>query len=196
MSESINKIMLADITKENKKLAWGITGAGHLLKESVEKISELFNNGYSIDIYFSRAGKEVIKIFNYISVLNELKKKEPDRIKLIFADNQGYSFPVCGKFSLKSYDCLIVSPTTGNTVAKLSYKIADTLITNIVSQALKGKTPVIIIPTDYKIGPCKTITPDKKEITIYIHESDVERTKDLMKIKGIYVIEKLSDILV
>jgi flavoprotein len=117
-------------------------------------------------------------------------------MKFIFSENQEWSFPICGSFSQKAYDVLIISPTTGNTVAKLTYKIADSLITNIVSQSLKGNTPVIIIPTDFKVGPLETIIPGNKKITIEIHESDVERTEALQNMKGIIVIESPLKIII
>lgn len=177
------------ISSTRKKIAWGITGGGHHLHESMLKIEELLKSGYLVDIFFSRAGREVCKMFNEFSRLDNLQKKYPRSMKFIFSENQEWSFPICGSFSLKAYDVLIISPTTGNTVAKLTYKIADSLITNIVSQSLKGNTPVIIIPTDFKVGPLETIIPGNKKITIEIHESDVERTEALQNMKGIIVIE-------
>lgn len=197
MQERNEKINLRTlIIGKRKKIAWGITGGGHQLHESILKIEEMLESGYSVDIFFSRAGKEVCKMFREFSRLDNLQKKNPKSMKFIFSENQEWSFPICGSFSLKAYDILIVSPSTANTVAKLTYKIADTLITNIVSQSLKGRTPVIVIPTDFKIGPCETVTPGNKKITIEIHESDVERTEALKNMKGIIVIESPSKIII
>ncbi|MHA1727910.1 MAG: flavoprotein [Promethearchaeota archaeon] len=193
-----NRIILSKLTfsdVKRKKIAWGITGGGHLLRESVKKIKELLESDYWVEIFFSRAGKEVCKMFGELKKLENMKKQFPNRMDFIFSENQEWSFPVCGKFSLKNYDILIVSPTTANTVAKLSHKIADTLITNIVSQSLKGNIPVIIIPTDYKVGPCTTVTPGNKEIIVELHESDIERTEALKEMRGMFVAEKPSDIL-
>jgi flavoprotein len=135
-------------------------------------------------------------MFGEFSKLSNLQQIYPNSLKFIFSENQEWSFPVCGSFSLKAYDVLIVSPATANSVAKLSYKIADTLITNIVSQSLKGNVPVIVIPTDFKIGPCETVAPGNKKITIEIHESDVERTEALQNMNGIIVIESPSKIII
>jgi len=171
-----------------KKIAWGICGASHLLLESINTIKSLVQNGYYLDIFFSRAGKEVTIMFHQLSILENLHNTSKENINLIFSDNQGWSYPICGKFSQNAYDILIISPTTANTAAKIKYKIADTLITNIVSQSLKGKTPIIIIPTDYKVGKCKTVAIGNREIEIYIHKSDVKIARSLNKIKGITVI--------
>ena len=197
MLDRNKKIDLRTLINSNrKKIAWGITGGGHQLHESILKIEEMLKSGYSVDIFFSRAGKEVCKMFGEFSGLNKLQNKYPESMKFIFSENQEWSFPICGSFSLKAYDVLIVSPSTGNTVAKLTYKIADTLITNIVSQSLKGGIPVIVIPTDFKIGPCETVAPGNKKITIEIHESDVERTKALQNMNGVIVIESPSKIII
>lgn len=177
-----------------KKIAWGICGASHLLFETIDIIEKVVENGYFIDIFFSRAGYEVCKMFGVLKKLEILHERSINSIHLIYSDSQGYSFPICGKFSQHAYDIVIISPTTANTVAKLSYKIADTLITNIVSQALKGQIPVIIIPTDFRVGPCETIAPDLSKITITIHESDVERTNALKNIKGIQILESPKEI--
>jgi len=197
MSAYPTKIKVEEfITNERKRIAWGITGGGHWLKESVDKIKEFLNKGYILDIYFSRAGREVCKMFQELSHLQKLKEIYPNSLKFIFSEDQGWSFPICGSFSLKAYELLIISPTTANSVAKISYKIADTLITNIVSQSLKGNLPVIIIPTDFRKGSCETMAPGNKNITIIIHESDVQRTESLKNIRGIIVLEKPSDIIV
>ena len=130
MLEKYEKIDLRTLIIGNrKKIAWGITGGGHHLHESILKIEEMLKAGYLVDIFFSRAGKEVCKMFGEFSKLSNLKKKYSKSLKFIFSENQEWSFPICGSFSLKAYDALIVSPTTANTVAKLTYKIADTLIT-------------------------------------------------------------------
>ena len=194
INEKIDLKTLISINR--KKIAWGITGGGHQLHESILKIEEMLKAGYLVDIFFSRAGKEVCKMFGEFSKLNAMKKKYHNFTKFIFSENQEWSFPICGSFSLKAYDVLIVSPSTANTVAKLTYKIADTLITNIVSQSLKGNIPVIVIPTDFKIGPCETVAPGNKKITIEIHESDVERTEALQNMNGIIVIESPSKIII
>lgn len=190
------KIDLRKLIGDKKgKIAWGITGAGHLIHESVGTIKALLEKGYNVDVFFSRAGMEVAKMFGQYIVLKKLKEEYKGSINLTLPEKQGWSFPICGSFSLKVYKILIISPTTANSVAKISYKIADTLITNIVSQSLKGEIPVVIIPTDFKVGPCETIAPGNKKITIEIHESDIERTNAIRKIKGISIIERPSEII-
>ena len=48
--------------KDNKqRIAWGITGSGHYLKESIEIINKIDN----LDLFLSKAGEEVLKWYDY-----------------------------------------------------------------------------------------------------------------------------------
>jgi dihydromethanopterin reductase (acceptor) len=58
------------------------------------------------------------------------------------------SFPKIGRFNLKRYDLFVLSPATSNTVAKVVYGIADTLVTNCAAQAMKSGVPCYIVPVD------------------------------------------------
>ena len=72
------------MNSKNKRIAWGITGSGHFLKESMEIINSLDN----IDLFLSKAGEEVLKWYGY--KLSDLKKK---KIK-VFKDVTAGSAPV------------------------------------------------------------------------------------------------------
>ena len=77
--------------------------------------------------------------------------------------NQKFSFPITGRLSLGKYDLFIVSPATANTVAKIVYGIADTLVTNAVAQAGKGAVKTLMVPVDIHPGPIDTVLPSKME---------------------------------
>ena len=79
--------------------------------------------------------------------------------------NQKFSYPITGRLSLGKYDLLIVSPATANTVSKIVYGIADTLVTNAVAQAGKGAVPVYMVPVDIHPGPIDTVLPSKIELS-------------------------------
>ena len=130
-------------------LAWGITGAGHFLRESFEVFKGLKRNKPELKIttFISRAAEEVIRMYGLaeeissISCGGYLEERFYER-------EQGASFPKTGRFLLQRYDALVVAPATSNTTAKLAYGIADTLVTNAVAQAVKGSVPVFIVPVD------------------------------------------------
>nr|CAA74952.1 hypothetical protein [Methanosarcina mazei] len=72
-----------------------------------------------------------------------------DYLEEIFRESeQGSSSPKVGRFALDRYDALFVTPATSNTVSKIAYGIADSLVTNAVSQAVKGRVPVFVVPVD------------------------------------------------
>lgn len=143
------------------RIGWAITGAGHLLEESIEILEEL-SGDHEITIFLSGAGEEVLKMYGLFEKVTNLTGgyyKE-----LVLNNDQNYSFPISGRFSLGKYDLLIVSPTTSNTVAKIVHGISDSLVTNSVAQAGKGNVKTIIIPVDLEHGDVETILPSKLEL--------------------------------
>jgi dihydromethanopterin reductase (acceptor) len=145
------------------RIAWGITGAGHLLQESVNILVEL-SKVHEVTILISGAGEEVLKMYGlFESVLNLTGGKYRE---LILENEQRASYPMTGRFSLGTYDLLIVSPTTSNTIGKIVNGIADTLITNAVAQAGKGQVETYIIPVDLEYGDLETVLPSKLELDL------------------------------
>jgi len=127
-------------------IAWGITGAGHFLRESCEVFRTLAQK-HQITTFVSRAGEEVLHMYGLLDKLGEISSGE--YLQEVFLESQsGSSFPKTGRFLLGKYDALVVSPATSNTVAKIVHGIADSLITNVVAQANKSGAPVYIVPVD------------------------------------------------
>jgi len=143
------------------KIAWGITGAGHLLEESVNILYEL-SREHEVTVLLSGAGEEVLKMYG---LFNKVKSITGGYYReLVREDDQRFSFPMTGRFSLGKYDLLVVSPTTSNTIGKIVNGIADTLITNAVAQAGKGGVKTCIIPVDLESGDVETVLPSKLEL--------------------------------
>jgi dihydromethanopterin reductase (acceptor) len=124
-------------------ILWCVSGAGHLLKESLDFVQK--NKGkHKITVALSGAGYEVAQMYGFLDFIeNEFKG-------VIKEQEQGFSFPIIGRLAKGEYDLVMVSPCTANTVAKIVAGIADSLITNIVAQAVKGKIPTYIVPTDFE----------------------------------------------
>lgn len=139
------------------KILWAITGAGHLLKESIHVIDEL-SQKHEITIALSNAGLEVVKKYGYMTQLEEIRDKKPENM-IVCDEDEKYSYPLSGKITHEKYDLIIVSPTTANTTAKIVHAIADTLVTNIVAQSGKGRIPLLIVPVDQKEGIITTKIP-------------------------------------
>ena len=145
------------------KIAWGITGAGHLLQDSVEILEEL-STDHKITVFLSGAGKEVLKMYGLFEQVKCVAGGYYQ--ELVQEEMQRSSYPMAGRFSLGKYDLLVVSPTTSNTIGKIVNGIADTLITNIVAQAGKGSVKTYIIPVDIESGDIKTVLPSKLELEL------------------------------
>jgi dihydromethanopterin reductase (acceptor) len=145
------------------KIAWGITGAGHLLKESVDVLTELALE-HEVTVLLSGAGEEVLKMYGLFERVESVTGGYYR--ELVRGDDQKFSYPLTGRFSLGKYDLLIVSPTTANTAAKIVSGIADTLITNAVAQAGKGRIKTYIVPVDVEAGDVETVLPSKLELTL------------------------------
>jgi len=123
------------------KILWCITGAGHFLEECVEVMEKSRDD---VTVAFSSAGEEVARIYGLLERIDKLS------VETVLEREQGKSFPVCGRMAKGEYQLLVVAPCTANTVAKTVYGIADSLISNLIAQAQKSGTPVVILPTDFE----------------------------------------------
>ncbi|MDR2967792.1 MAG: dihydromethanopterin reductase (acceptor) [Methanobacteriaceae archaeon] len=143
------------------RIGWAITGAGHLLSESVEILEKLANN-HEITVFLSNAGEEVLKMYG---LYERVAKITGGYYRELAIDrNQRFSYPISGRFSLGKYDLLIVSPTTSNTVAKIVNGISDSIVTNVVAQSGKGRVKTLIVPVDIESGDVETVLPSKLEL--------------------------------
>ncbi len=142
--------MTAISNVRRKRVAWGITGAGHYLKESFDLfvlLKEEFGADVNITSFVSRAAEEVVRVYGFYDYLGTVSPGNYME-EIILESTQGWSYPKTGRFSRGNYDALFISPTTSNTVAKIVNGIADSLITNAVAHAIKGGTPVSVVPVD------------------------------------------------
>lgn len=173
------------------RILWCITGAGHLLEETVEVIEKKSKKD-EITVVYSTAGFEVACMYG---VEERIKKAA---YEIIYEKDQGKSSPFIGRLPRKEYDKVVVAPCTANTTAKIAYGIADSLITNIVAQAGKAKIPLYVLPTDgirrqttripatvnlEKCRNCRSCPPMKKCRNKAVIYSDRVRI-DLMKCVG------------
>ncbi|WP_432645776.1 dihydromethanopterin reductase (acceptor) [Methanobrevibacter sp.] len=144
------------------RIGFAFTGAGHLLRESVQ-VAEKLAKDHEVTIFLSGASEEVLRMYGLYERVERLtggKYRE-----LATDSNQKFSYPITGRLSLGKYDLLIVSPATANTVSKIVHGIADTLVTNAVAQSGKGAVPVYMVPVDIHPGPIDTVLPSKMELS-------------------------------
>ena len=144
------------------RIGFAFTGAGHLLRESVH-LAEKLAKEHEVTVLLSGAAEEVLKMYG---LYERIEKITGGKYRELATDsNQKFSYPITGRLSLGKYDLLIVSPATANTVSKIVYGIADTLVTNAVAQSGKGAVPVYMVPVDIHPGPIDTVLPSKMELS-------------------------------
>ncbi len=140
-------------------IAWVITGAGHFLEETFDVMSQLFRSKkVAVTTYLSSAGEQVVKMYGFWSKLEQISPGSYLQ-EILTESEESPGFSHAGRFVLDLYEALIVSPASGNTVAKIVCGIADSLATNAVAQAQKGEVPVYVVPTDQKEGFVETTLP-------------------------------------
>lgn len=177
------------------KIAWGITGAGHHIRESFEIIEKLTNRDIKVDMFFSEAGEAVAKMYGIMKKLERLKQKDNSFLRRIYFDkDQPPGYPISAKFNLHSYDVLVLSPLTANSVAKINVGIADTLITNIFSQMVKGNGKIIVFPCDLIAGEVETETPSGDKVKIHIDQFNSENARQLSKFPNVTIISHPNEI--
>jgi archaeoflavoprotein AfpA len=170
------------------RIAWGITGCGDKIEQISSMMTDLkVKHSLNIDLYASKSGEMVLKWYKLWDTL----KNQFSQIQVEVNANTPF---LAGKLQTGHYDLLLLAPTTANTVAKIANGIADTLITNAVSQAAKAMVPVYIYPVDSKKGNVETILPDGKLLRLQIRDVDVENVAKLRKMEHITVLENAEEI--
>lgn len=137
-------------------IAWGITGAGYFLEETFATMQRVVNtNRVKVTTYLSAAGVNVVRIYGLWNQLEQISNGNYLQ-EILTETEEGAGSPRAGRLLRGIYKALIVSPASGNTVAKVAHGIADTLVTNAITQAQKGSVPVFMVPTDQQAGFIET----------------------------------------
>ena len=172
----------------NMKVAWGITGAGDYLPETISTM-KMLQEKYSLDVtvVLSKSAELVLRWYN---LWDDLRQK----FKKVMVEKDPNSPFLAGPLQLGRYAFFVVCPASGNTTAKIAYGIADSLISNCVAQAMKGGCPTYIYPTDQKLGGLTTLLPDGKKFIVATRDIDVENVERLRRMKGISVLSNPREI--
>jgi dihydromethanopterin reductase (acceptor) len=178
------------------KIAWGITGAGYLLSDCVEIIGNLAKQGNHVDIFISAAGEKVLQMYGLLETIHTIPEIASDHHnKIYYEKDQSPAFPICARFNLHYYDILVLAPLTANSVAKINVGIADTLITNIFAQMIKGSGNVLILPSDIIAGEIETDIPGNQKIKIHIDPFNAQNAQSLIKFPNTKVVKTIDELL-
>jgi dihydromethanopterin reductase (acceptor) len=163
------------------RLAWAITGSGHYLTDCLDFMLTL----NQVDVYLSQAGEEVLKMYGVD--LQDLRARFP-----VYRDKTA-SCPPVGLFYKGYYHTLVLAPATSNTVAKCVLGIADSLVSNLYSQAGKCRVPSIVYPCD--IAPEMETTAPGGKVMVYPRKIDLEATAKLRTFEYTQVVENVDDLI-
>ena len=172
------------------KIAWGITGSGDFMSETVQVMKKAAQRGdVKVAVFLSKSAVLVLKWYR---LYKELESISPN-VMIEKGPNEPF---IAGPLQVGKFKFLLVAPATANTVAKIVHGIADSLVTNAVSQAQKGNVPIYILPVDQEIdaGKTTTILPTGEKLELTMREVDVENTIKLKGMRGITVLSRAQEI--
>lgn len=166
-----------------KRIAWGITGSGDLIHDTYEVMVDIKNKtDIEVMVFLSKEGETVMKWYH---MWDDIQRDFPN-----FKVDAGPNSPfIAGPLQVGHYDILLIAPATANSVAKIINGIADTLITNAVSQTAKGNTPIYILPVDQTRGTVITYSPKGKEMELKMREIDVSNSEKLAQMENITILK-------
>ena len=176
--------------ERKKKVAWGITGSGDRITETVEvmkNVKKEYEDKVEIRVFLSKAANQVVRYYRLFDDLREAFGK----IWIEIDPNTPF---LAGLLQTGKFEFLLIAPATSNTVAKISMGIADSLLSNSAIMALKAFVPVYIMPSDYKEGIVVTKLPSGRDLRLRIRKEDVEHVKKLINMDDVFILEKPEDI--
>ena len=178
------------VSTEKKRVAWGVTGSGDKLAETVKvmrKLRDEYEDSVVIWVYLSKAGEHVAKLY---LLMDDLRESFP-RVFVEVSANVPF---LAGDLQLGKFEFLLVAPATSNTVAKIASGIGDSLLSNSAIMALKGCGKVYMMPTDIREGTVTTRLHDGRETRIRVRREDAENVGRLRAMEGVTVLEKPEQI--
>ena len=176
--------------KGRRKVAWGVTGAGDQLENTLRVMKDIkaeYADRVEIEVYLSKMGGMVVKIYGIHGELEEAFGK-------VMVEKSANSPFITGRLQLGVFEFLLLAPATSNTVAKLAHGISDTMLTNGAIQALKAFVPVYVMPVDYREGSTVTVLPNGKELRLRVRKEDAENVRRISAMDGITTFEKPEEI--
>lgn len=122
----------------------------------MEAIAELARRGWRVTAYVSRAGEELLRSYGLLEALAS-SCTGPYPAGIVFERDEPWSFPSAARVYKGVYRAVVISPATTNAVSKIVHGIADDLVSNLASHALKSGTKLLVVPTDLK--PIESLIP-------------------------------------
>jgi len=171
------------------RMAWGITGCGHMMVESFD-VMKLMRERYDnieVHVFLSKAGEQVARYYK----IQEKLKEHFDGFKVERDANSPF---LAGWLQTGRYDVLVLCPCTSNTVAKIISGISDTMLSNAAIMGVKARVPCYVMPSDMREGDITTTLPDGSPLSLSVRSEDVENVERLRRMEGFYVFEEPEEL--
>jgi archaeoflavoprotein AfpA len=169
------------------KIAWGITGSGDLLPQTVSVMQKVISLDPETKLYIflSRAARQVVRWYSLNRALEGLTSKVFQEVD---ANTTEPFYYLPGALQQGKFNFFLVCPATANTVAKIVNGIADTLITNSVAQATKANVSTYILPVDQSRGKITTKLPSGQAMELEMRQIDLDNVGRLSSMRSIHVL--------
>jgi archaeoflavoprotein AfpA len=145
-------------------------------------IKKRYQDEVEIRVFISKSGDQVVK---YYGIYRDLETSFDN----VWVEINANSPFLAGQIQLGKFDFMLIAPATSNTVAKISLRIADTLLTNAAIMGQKAGVPLYLMPSDFKEGTVVTQLPNGKDLELNITKEDVEHVEKLANMKNTHVFE-------
>lgn len=188
--KSVNMTGKPGESQKKRKVAWGITGSGDRLSDTISIMNEMkeeYQNDVDLRVFLSKAGEQVVRWYK----LYEQLKQDFKRVSVEINSNSPF---LAGDLQLRKFEFLLIAPATSNTVAKISVGVTDSLLCNSAVMAMKAFVPVYVMPSDYKEGTVITKLPNGNDLKLRVRKEDAENTTKLALMESMSVLEKPEDI--
>lgn len=170
------------------RVAWGITGAGDRLAETIAAMETLAaTHRVEITVVLSKAAVMVVRWY-------KLQDRLESVATAVLTEKNANAPFIVGDLQTGLFDCLVVAPASANTVAKIVHGIADTVITNAVAQTAKTNVPIYVLPVDQQEGTTVTTLPDGSRLELKVRAVDAANAGALAAMQNISVIAEPHDI--
>lgn len=161
------------------KVAWGVTGAGHLLPECVD----LMRGVAAVDVFLSRAAEDVLRAYR-------LYEEVAAGGRQVYRDLSPSAAPAVRLYK-GIYHLVVIAPATSNSVAKFVCGISDNLVTNLFAQAGKRRIPILVLPCDAE-EQVVSRAPSGAPVEVYPRPVDLENVRLLREFPGVTVVTDVT----
>lgn len=132
---------------EGKKIGWGVCGSHCSYEEVLPQVQRVVE-----------MGAEVVPVMSHTAITTETRFGTPENLAKMLKDVTGHD-PITSIVEAeptgqqKSFDCFVIAPCTGNTLAKFANAFTDTPVLMGAKGTLRNWRPVVVaISTNDALG--------------------------------------------